>query len=201
MHTLLHQYSNIVVNSYPYIYTYTSTYTHIGIPVDLLDRMLIIRTMPYSLEEMVQIISIRAETESIQVDEEALAVLGVYKSIYDSVYTVYMCMHYIQYIVCIVSMIQIQIYYTCTHTYIYTQYTHTYVYICTLYHTHICTGEIGVKTSLRYAVQMLTPSRIVAQTSGHEIITCNDVEEVNDLFFDAKASARRLAESGEGYLT
>jgi len=30
-----------------------------GIPVDLLDRMLIIRTMPYSLEEIVQIISIR----------------------------------------------------------------------------------------------------------------------------------------------
>jgi TIP49 P-loop domain len=31
-----------------------------GVPVDLLDRMLIIRTMPYSLEEMVQIIAIRA---------------------------------------------------------------------------------------------------------------------------------------------
>ena len=32
-----------------------------GVPVDLLDRMLIIRTMPYSLEEMLQIIAIRAE--------------------------------------------------------------------------------------------------------------------------------------------
>jgi RuvB-like protein 1 len=31
-----------------------------GVPVDLLDRMLIIRTMPYSLEEMIQIIGIRA---------------------------------------------------------------------------------------------------------------------------------------------
>merc|ERR1711998_285009 len=47
-----------------------------GIPVDLLDRMLIIRTMPYSLEEMVQIISIRAQTENIEVDEEALTELG-----------------------------------------------------------------------------------------------------------------------------
>merc|ERR1712005_6878 len=47
-----------------------------GIPVDLLDRMLIIRTMPYSLEEMVQIISIRAQTEGIEVDEEALTELG-----------------------------------------------------------------------------------------------------------------------------
>ena len=34
-----------------------------GVPVDLLDRMLIIRTMPYSLEEMQQIVAIRAETE------------------------------------------------------------------------------------------------------------------------------------------
>merc|ERR1711957_793229 len=31
-----------------------------GVPVDLLDRMLIVRTMPYNVEEMIQIISIRA---------------------------------------------------------------------------------------------------------------------------------------------
>ncbi|CAM9525199.1 unnamed protein product [Chrysoparadoxa australica] len=47
-----------------------------GVPVDLLDRMLIIRTMPYSLEEMIQILSIRAETESIAVAADALARLG-----------------------------------------------------------------------------------------------------------------------------
>ena len=32
-----------------------------GVPLDLLDRMLIIRTMPYSLDEMVHILSIRAQ--------------------------------------------------------------------------------------------------------------------------------------------
>ncbi|CAM9993534.1 unnamed protein product, partial [Phaeothamnion confervicola] len=47
-----------------------------GVPVDLLDRMLIIRTMPYSLEEMVQIISIRAAAETIEVGDDALAALG-----------------------------------------------------------------------------------------------------------------------------
>ena len=47
-----------------------------GVPVDLLDRMLIIRTIPYSLEEMVQIISIRASAEGLEVDEEALAAIG-----------------------------------------------------------------------------------------------------------------------------
>jgi RuvB-like protein 1 (pontin 52) len=107
-----------------------------GIPVDLLDRMLIIRTMPYSHEEMVQILSIRAIAESLTIDDEALSAMG----------------------------------------------------------------EVGAKTSLRYAVQMLTPARIIAETSGREMITLNDVEEIDELFFDAKASAKLLAAS-EGYLT
>ncbi len=107
-----------------------------GIPVDLLDRMLIIRTLPYSLEEMIQIVSIRAETESIEVEDEALAIMG----------------------------------------------------------------EIGARTSLRYAVQLLTPSKIIAQTAGREQIRSIDVEEIDDLFFDAKASAKLLAKS-EGYLS
>ena len=106
-----------------------------GVPVDLLDRMLILRTMPYSLEEIVQIMSIRAEIESLEIDDEALAALG----------------------------------------------------------------EIGIRTSLRYAVQMLTPSRILAETNGRDTISLSDVEEVDDLFFDAKASAAILAKS-EGYL-
>ena len=107
-----------------------------GVPVDLLDRMLIIRTMPYSLEEMIQIVSIRASAENIEVSDEALAAMG----------------------------------------------------------------EVGARTSLRYAVQLLTPSRIIAETSGRESVDDVDVEEVDELFFDAKASARLLAAS-EGYLT
>ncbi|RLN43861.1 hypothetical protein BBO99_00001454 [Phytophthora kernoviae] len=47
-----------------------------GVPLDLLDRMLIIRTMPYSVEEMVQIIKIRAEAESIKLAEDATHRLG-----------------------------------------------------------------------------------------------------------------------------
>merc|ERR1711912_10164 len=47
-----------------------------GIPVDLLDRVMIVRTMPYSLQEMVQILSIRAQIENVPVDEEAFAYLG-----------------------------------------------------------------------------------------------------------------------------
>jgi len=107
-----------------------------GIPVDLLDRMLIIRTMPYSVEEMTQIISIRAQTEEIETDEEAIGVLA----------------------------------------------------------------EIGVRSSLRYAVQLLTPSRIMANTQGRDAIEPGDAEEIDELFYDAKASARLLAEQGDGYL-
>lgn len=36
-----------------------------GVPIDLLDRLLIIKTSSYSLEEIVKILAIRASTESI----------------------------------------------------------------------------------------------------------------------------------------
>ena len=47
-----------------------------GIPRDLLDRLLIIRTLPYSEEEMVQIIRIRSTTEGLTIDDDAVTVLG-----------------------------------------------------------------------------------------------------------------------------
>ncbi|KAI4386126.1 hypothetical protein MLD38_004086 [Melastoma candidum] len=47
-----------------------------GIPVDLLDRLVIIRTQIYGPAEMIQIIAIRAQVEELVVDEESLAYLG-----------------------------------------------------------------------------------------------------------------------------
>lgn len=47
-----------------------------GVPVDLLDRLLIIRTLPYALEDMIHILAIRAQVEAIGLDEESLARLG-----------------------------------------------------------------------------------------------------------------------------
>lgn len=47
-----------------------------GIPTDLLDRLLVIRTTPYSIDEMMQIVSIRARVEGVNLDEEALHELG-----------------------------------------------------------------------------------------------------------------------------
>lgn len=47
-----------------------------GIPLDLLDRLLIIRTLPYSRAEIEQIVKLRATTEGLQIDDEALSTLG-----------------------------------------------------------------------------------------------------------------------------
>jgi RuvB-like protein 1 (pontin 52) len=98
--------------------------------------MLIIRTLVYTIEEIIQIIAIRAATENITVDEDALVALGA----------------------------------------------------------------VGDRTSLRYAVQLITPSKILANTQGRDSISADDVKEIDSLFFDAKASAKILADSAEKYL-
>lgn len=107
-----------------------------GIPLDLLDRLMIIRTLPYSIQEMTHILSIRASIEGIPVEEQALAYLA----------------------------------------------------------------QIGSTSSLRYAVQLLTPSHILAKTRGKEAISKLDLEEIGKLFFDSKNSAKILKEQSSKYL-
>jgi len=108
-----------------------------GIPVDLLDRLVIIRTLPYSVDEITQVVSIRAVTEGLEIEEEALTLLG----------------------------------------------------------------EIGANTSLRYVVQLLTPASIMAKTAGREVITRDDIEEIDSLFYDAKSSAKILADNADRYIS
>lgn len=86
-----------------------------GIPVDLLDRLLIIRLLPYSLDEMVQILAIRCATENVEIEEDALA--------------------------------------------------------------HLAT--IGTKTSLRYVVQMITPSQVLSETLGKPKVSKDEIEEIS----------------------
>ncbi|TGZ64596.1 hypothetical protein CRM22_006286 [Opisthorchis felineus] len=47
-----------------------------GIPLDLLDRVMIIRTLPYSSDDVIQILRIRAQTEGLKVSEQAYARLA-----------------------------------------------------------------------------------------------------------------------------
>lgn len=107
-----------------------------GMPRDLLDRIMIIRTLPYSQDETVQILRIRAQTEGIQLDDDSLQVLG----------------------------------------------------------------DIGVKTTLRYAIQLLTPANILARINGRDSIARDDVQEISELFYDAKSSAKMLAELEDKYM-
>merc|ERR1712010_166098 len=43
-----------------------------GVPIDLLDRMLIISTVPYTEKEVKQILHIRCEEEDVEMSDEAL---------------------------------------------------------------------------------------------------------------------------------
>ena len=47
-----------------------------GIPVDLLDRLVIIRTLPYQPDEIVRILAVRASVEGLTMDEDTLARMG-----------------------------------------------------------------------------------------------------------------------------
>ncbi|RTG81513.1 RuvB-like protein 1 (pontin 52) [Schistosoma bovis] len=101
-----------------------------GIPLDLLDRVMIIRTLPYSCEEVIQILRIRAQTEGIKVSEQAFT----------------------------------------------------------------CLATVATDTTLRYAVQLLTPACRLAQLSGRDEVEPSDIEEVRSLFLNAKQSAKILTE-------
>ncbi|XP_010454496.1 PREDICTED: ruvB-like protein 1 [Camelina sativa] len=108
-----------------------------GVPIDLLDRLVIIRTQIYNPSEMIQIIAIRAQVEELTVDEECLVLLG----------------------------------------------------------------DIGQRTSLRHAVQLLSPASIVAKMNGRDNICKADIEEVTSLYLDAKSSAKLLHEQQEKYIS
>ena len=61
-------------------------------------------------------------------------------------------------------------------------------------------SQIGSATSLRYSVQLLTPSSIIAGTNGRDTIAKADIDDASKLFFDTKASAKLLQENAEGYI-
>jgi RuvB-like protein 1 len=46
----------------------------------------------------------------------------------------------------------------------------------------------------------LTPASILAKINGQEKISKDEIQEVNDLFYDAKSSAKLLQEDQDKYL-
>lgn len=107
-----------------------------GIPLDLLDRLLIIETKPYTKDEIREVLRIRAREEGVELDEEALEQLT----------------------------------------------------------------EIGVERSLRYAAQLLTPSRIIAEERGSKNVDAEVVKYAASLFVSVKESSAYLKEYEEKFL-
>jgi len=69
----------LFVYIYIYIYIYRGTDNIIaphGIPMDLLDRLLIIRTLPYNRVEMESILKLRVQTEGHSIESDALHYLA-----------------------------------------------------------------------------------------------------------------------------
>ncbi|KAJ2019779.1 RuvB ATP-dependent DNA helicase pontin [Coemansia sp. S680] len=106
-----------------------------GIPRDLLDRMLIVRTAPYNKSEIQIILDIRAKIEGLKLSADALDYAA----------------------------------------------------------------DVGVQSSLRYAIQLLTPANVMAQISGRTEIQKDDVAETGELFLDAKKSVA-IVQSASGAL-
>lgn len=102
-----------------------------GLPADLLERLLIIRTLPYTTAEIRTILSRRAKLEGAPASDEALDLLA----------------------------------------------------------------SQGVKSSLRYALQLLAPSYVLAKAHGRTETSPEDIAEAQDLFLDAGRSSAVLQSS------
>lgn len=101
-----------------------------GIPVDLLDRLMIISTSAYSETEVQRILEIRCEEEDVEMNRDALDLLT----------------------------------------------------------------KIGMETSLRYAIQMITISFLCCQKRKGAEVSIEDIKRVYSLFVDVKRSTQFLME-------
>lgn len=107
-----------------------------GIPIDLLDRMLIVSTEPYTSEEIRNILKTRCDEEDVRLDEVALDRLTL----------------------------------------------------------------IGEETSLRYAIQIITASSIVAKKRRSQTVGVDDIAKVYNLFVDVKRSVQYLKDYQNDYM-
>ncbi len=107
-----------------------------GIPLDMLDRLIIIKTRFYTEEETKEIIKIRAKEEKIELSEEAINYLA----------------------------------------------------------------KLGVEYSLRYSVQLLSPSFIRAKEMGRKRVEKEDVEYAKKLFISTKESVEYVKELEKYFL-
>ena len=107
-----------------------------GIPIDLLDRLLIISTQPYTEDEIRKILDIRSQEEDVEMSEEAKVLLT----------------------------------------------------------------KIGVETSLRYAIHLITAAALACQKRKGKLVEMEDISRVYQLFLDVKRSTQYLMEYQNQYM-
>lgn len=107
-----------------------------GIPVDLLDRMLIISTNPYEEKEIKEILKIRCQEEDVEMTDDAKDVLT----------------------------------------------------------------RIGVETSLRYSIHLITAANLVARKRKAPAVDVQDIKRVYSLFLDEKRSVQYLKDFQDQYM-
>ncbi|PHT83058.1 RuvB-like 2 [Capsicum annuum] len=107
-----------------------------GIPIDFLDRLLIISTQPYKEEEIRKILDIRCQEEDVEMSEDARVLLT----------------------------------------------------------------KIGVNTSLRYAIHLITSAALACQKRKGKIVEVEDITRVYNLFYDVKRSTQYLMEYQSQYM-
>ncbi|XP_069133794.1 ruvB-like 2 [Argopecten irradians] len=107
-----------------------------GIPIDMLDRLLIIATTPYEEKEIKQILKIRCEEEDVEMTDDALTVLT----------------------------------------------------------------KIGMETSLRYAIQLITVASLVCRKRKGSEVDVDDIKRVYSLFLDESRSTQFLKEYQQEFM-
>ncbi|XP_953307.1 RuvB-like DNA repair helicase, putative [Theileria annulata] len=108
-----------------------------GIPADLLDRLLIIKTVPYTIHEMVQILKIRSKVENVPISDQGLKRLG----------------------------------------------------------------EIGLNSSLRYCIQLISPSNVLRNLEEKLTVESKHIDDADSLFMDSKTSAQRIVEQSDLFIS
>lgn len=58
--------------------------------------------------------------------------------------------------------------------------------------------NLSVSLRLRYALQLLTPASILAGLAGRQAIEVEDINEMGELFLDAKTSASKISAASDG---
>ncbi|KAE9600467.1 putative DNA helicase [Lupinus albus] len=145
-----------------------------GIPVDLLDRLVIIRTQTYGPAEMIQV-GLHLNVNHLSFEKEPFKPT---KFLYPG----------------------------CTNIHVppLGQILAIRAQVEELVVDEECLaflGEIGQQSSLRHAVQLLSPASIVAKMNGRDNICKVDLDQVCSLYLDAKSSAKLLQEQQEKYIS